>query len=205
MPGKVTKQRIINSSIQLFNAKGIANVRLQQIADRTGISIGNLVYHFKNKDAIIEAVCGEITSQANTYLNESREEPSFSDFDKSLEGFYNYMKSYTFFFTDMPELSRTYMLQIHKLRGILGQLIFTVFLFLNHSRNKGLVEEERSENQYRSLAKTIWMLLSFWASHRLFTGKELGPVTEFKTLAWEMIHPFLTDEGFEEYTKIAED
>ena len=51
-----TKQRILEAAVFLFNREGVANVRLQQIADETGISVGNLAYHFKNKEAIVSAV-----------------------------------------------------------------------------------------------------------------------------------------------------
>jgi hypothetical protein len=51
-----TKQKILNTSIRLFNEDGMANVPLQQIAKEIGISPGNLAYHFKNKEAIIEAM-----------------------------------------------------------------------------------------------------------------------------------------------------
>ena len=51
-----TKQKILNSSINLFNKKGLVNVRLQQIADESGISVGNLAYHYYSKKAIIQAI-----------------------------------------------------------------------------------------------------------------------------------------------------
>lgn len=47
-----TKQRIILNAKKLFSQNGIANTRLQQIADETGISVGNLAYHFPNKEEI---------------------------------------------------------------------------------------------------------------------------------------------------------
>ena len=49
-----TKQKILNSAINLFNKKGLVNVRLQHIADESDISVGNLAYHFYSKKAIIQ-------------------------------------------------------------------------------------------------------------------------------------------------------
>ena len=46
MSDPTTKQKIVHASIKLFNENGVANVRLQQIADEIGISVGNLAYHF---------------------------------------------------------------------------------------------------------------------------------------------------------------
>jgi AcrR family transcriptional regulator len=55
-----TKQKILDSSLQLFNDNGISNTRLQQIADESGISVGNLAYHFSNKEAITESLIANV-------------------------------------------------------------------------------------------------------------------------------------------------
>jgi len=41
-----TKQKIVNTTIRLFNESGFANVSLPHIAKAMGISLGNLTYHF---------------------------------------------------------------------------------------------------------------------------------------------------------------
>ena len=50
-----TKEKIIETSINLFNEKGCLNTSTRHIADELGISIGNLYYHFKNKEEILIA------------------------------------------------------------------------------------------------------------------------------------------------------
>jgi len=56
-----TKEKIISSSIRLFNEHGLVNVRLQQIADDVGISVGNVAYHFYSKEAIIEKIVTQLS------------------------------------------------------------------------------------------------------------------------------------------------
>jgi len=48
-----TKEKIIDTSIKLFNEKGCLNTSTRHIADKLGISVGNLYYHFKNKEDIL--------------------------------------------------------------------------------------------------------------------------------------------------------
>lgn len=51
-----TKDRIIETAIELFNQKGTKLISTNHIAAEMGISPGNLYYHFRNKEEIIRAI-----------------------------------------------------------------------------------------------------------------------------------------------------
>lgn len=54
-----TRDRIKATAIALFNEKGATNVSTVQIAEKMGISPGNLYYYFTNKEHIIRSIWEE--------------------------------------------------------------------------------------------------------------------------------------------------
>ena len=61
-----TKLKIIKQALHLFNNNGTSNVSLRAIAKETGISIGNLQYHFKKREDIIEALYFQLVDKNNS-------------------------------------------------------------------------------------------------------------------------------------------
>ena len=58
-----TRERILNAALSLFNESGTATVSTNHIAVASRLSVGNLYYHFKNKDEIIRALYERIARE----------------------------------------------------------------------------------------------------------------------------------------------
>ena len=73
-----TKQRILDEALTLFSEKGYANVYVADIADRVGIKAPSLYKHYKNKQAIFDAIIEEMNQRfleqrrMRTYIRPSR-------------------------------------------------------------------------------------------------------------------------------------
>ena len=58
MSDQDTRQRIIEASTYLFGMKGYDGTSTREIAQRAGVNIASLNYHFKSKQGILEEVTG---------------------------------------------------------------------------------------------------------------------------------------------------
>ena len=55
-----TKQKILEEALTLFSEKGYANVFVGEIAERVGIRAPSLYKHYRSKQAIFDAIIGEM-------------------------------------------------------------------------------------------------------------------------------------------------
>lgn len=67
-----TRERLLESALDIMSEKPFANVTLTEIAERIGLSKGAIYWHFKNKDdvlvSLIENVCGQLEETLSSNL-----------------------------------------------------------------------------------------------------------------------------------------
>ncbi|WP_084216275.1 TetR/AcrR family transcriptional regulator [Pseudonocardia spinosispora] len=60
------RDRILEASLELFNTHGFSSVTTNLIAEHLGISPGNLYYHFRNKEEIVDTIYLDMVASAKT-------------------------------------------------------------------------------------------------------------------------------------------
>jgi AcrR family transcriptional regulator len=68
---------LAEAALELFYRQGVARTSLADIAGAAGVPTGNVYYHFRSKEALVEAVIDKRTQQPKTLFAEAdvREEP----------------------------------------------------------------------------------------------------------------------------------
>lgn len=191
------------ASIRLFNENGLANVRLQQIADDIGISVGNLAYHFKNKEAIVEAIGESLDEECAEVLSAYRLFPNLIDFDHQLTKFYTFAQKYPFFFLDMMEMKRVCPKAFAQRESRMSKIISQIRKRFDFNLQRGIMKSEPEGGVYDTLAKSIWMLISFWKVINSISIEEGKDTPEnFKAMIWNLILPHLSETGHAEYEQL---
>lgn len=198
-----TKQKILNASTKLFNEQGVANVRLQHIADEIGISVGNLAYHYKNKDAILLALYEDLTKEANEILSSFRTYPNLFDFDHQLNIYFQFLQKYPFYFIDIVELERNHS-KIHKKRQQqICKMIAQLKSRMEYNIKRGIIVAQLDEQQIEHIAITIWSMITFWLQQNMIRKINCqDDIYCFKKMIWQQIRPHLTQKGLDEFNML---
>jgi AcrR family transcriptional regulator len=100
-----TKDRIVQTSIELFNRSGVVAVTTNHIAKELNISPGNLYFHFANKEEIIRQIFKQMAKETYQLWRTKKSEKQLHPLDlieKNFELFWRYR----FFHREMYYLRR---------------------------------------------------------------------------------------------------
>ncbi|MBN8682432.1 MAG: TetR/AcrR family transcriptional regulator [Chitinophagales bacterium] len=198
---QTTKQRIIESSIRLFNTEGVANVRLQQIADEVGISVGNLAYHYKNKEAIVSAVYENLFEAFSEILAHFLQNPGLNDLDEQLDLYHAFFSQNKFYLIDLFEAERSYPDIIAQWQGFVSKMLLQLRKRLDYCVQRGLLIPEPAKGIYDILSNNIWLTIVFWIPQQVLKGQPSSK-NLFKEAVWMQINPYFTPKGLSEYTSV---
>jgi len=199
-----TKEKITQVALFLFNRFGFVNVRLQYIADEVGLSVGNVAYHFKTKDDIMEHLYSRIVTEQQSLLTDLRMIPLFVNFDQHLQNVFEMQQRYSFFFTDTLEVMRAYpsIRKKHREHIQWQQIQFSLFLEFNVAR--GVLNSTVWPDSFQQLAKRYVLVVDSWLNYEFMQGnliKDLPP-SLFKEAIWSILVPYFTYQGTQEYKQM---
>ena len=198
-----TKHKILVKSLTLFNDCGISNVSLRTIADEVGISVGNLQYHFKKREDIIETLYYQIVEKIDRIVFIKTDNLLKSFLNISIEIF-TILYEYHFFLLDFITITRnnkkikSHYSELSKRRAAEFLEVADVLIKI------GLFREELLKNEYKNLFKRVEVISNFWFSSVLIQAEVLSKdsVEEYSLLISQSIYPYLTDEAKKQYADI---
>ena len=197
----MTKKKILTVSSKLFFQNGIANVRLQQIADAADISVGNLAYHYKNKEAIVSSIYEEAFGQMYKLLDGIVPRQDLTDFDNSIKAIYKFHNQYSFCFNNVWEISRNYPHLQQQWQVINNSLLSLLFKRLSIYVKQGILKPEPLKGTYKILSHHLLLNLLSWISYQHLSGKSAS-LQSFKKSTWNLIIPHFSARGITDFNNL---
>jgi AcrR family transcriptional regulator len=196
-----TKQRILHSAEKLFFLQGIANVRLQQIADETGISVGNLAYHYKNKESIVMAVYDKMFDEFSAILSLYLQSPDLGDFDRLFTACHGFFTSHAYYLNNIWEVNRSYDEIKGRWEHINLKMIAQLKKRLEFNISRGTMMTPPLNQSLDDLAQNLWLSITFWIPQQMLLGRRSG-LNHYRKALWSQLIPFLTRQGEKEFSTI---
>jgi len=99
-----TVDRILLASLDLLNEQGVAKVSTNAIADVADLSVGNLYYHFKNKDNILLALIEQFQTLIEPLLDTELNDCTLDEWTQWWYSWFEGVQKYSFLFHDQSYL-----------------------------------------------------------------------------------------------------
>ncbi len=189
-----TRQRILDCALAMFNAQGEPTVTTNHIADELEISPGNLYYHFRNKDDIIEQLFARYEQRMDDALTPPDGRlPGLEDIWLQLHLVFECIWDYRFLYRDLIEiLSRNRRLRIRFAR-IVKRADDRARLVMRGLSQAGVIRASAAEID--AAATNILVLATFWLNYASVLGDrdEQRAIERGIVQVMMLLSPFLRD------------
>jgi AcrR family transcriptional regulator len=194
-----TRARILAESLRLFNELGEARVTTGMVAESLNMSPGNLYYHFRNKDQIVEELFERFEERIDVQPGASPAGPeAIEDLWLYLHLMLESIWDYRFLYRNLDDLlARNRRLREHFNRIIERKLEAVVALCERLVRTRAM--RARPE-EIRTLARNVLVVATYWLNFRSLQGRR-GPAGAdlgqgaFQVMA--LVAPYLVGEARE--------
>lgn len=195
---KATKKKIIQTAIDLFNQKGVGNIRVRDIAETAEVSPGNLTYHFKTKKDILESVyrymLKKLEEIRDVFLKSSNAVTVTKEYLKFQIEFRFFYRDFLEIFHVYPEIKEQYKEQIFHLIRFNRKVLYV-------GVDMGFMIAEPQEGLYDTLARNSWAIQNSWLLAREILGEETISITGGVGAVMDLHFPYLTEKGKRFYHK----
>ena len=168
-PPRRTRERILELSLRLFNDFGEPNVNTTLIAEQMAISPGNLYYHFKNKEDIIQSIFQQFEREIEKLLAVPRSQapgraPNVEDAWLFLHLLFELIWKYRFFYRDLNNLLINSRRLELRFKTLLDDKVVMARWLCSGLASRGELRASRAEID--ALATNMVVVATYWVSYQ---------------------------------------
>lgn len=161
MASPSTRDRILQTSLALFNAHGLASVSTHRIAAEMGISTGNLHYHFKAKRLIVDWLFRRFEDRLTTLGEVAGSVRAIDDLWVALHLSFEAIDEYRFIYRDMAHLESEYPEVAAKSRALMARNLLNARTLCEGLAARGVIKASADEAEMLALqlvfTTTCWL------------------------------------------------
>lgn len=190
------KQEIMDTAKRLFSEKGFNNTSMRDIAAELNISVGNLTYHYKKKEDLIE----EILLQDHQHYKKPELLRSLSDLNELLRRNTTQKVSRPYYYRYYNQLAQTcpavYEMQVSVLNDLSDVLTKSFQGFVSSKTLKKDFLQEYDKIIRVIMTVMVYGLPDFYQTQKTEQGRS------GLNCVWSIIIPCLTEQGYKEYRQL---
>ncbi len=176
-PKNKTRDRIVEASLELFNAQGERTVTTNHIAAHLGISPGNLYYHFRNKQMIIAELFEQYEARIEDFLHPPQGRPMTME-DKTfyLEALLAAMWHFRFMHRDLEHLLEADAALAERYQQFSRRSLEEAKNIYRGFVSAGILVMD--ERQIEALSLNSWIILTSWVRFLCTVRSQPGDLSE---------------------------
>lgn len=197
MSTKETQALIIKTAIELFNKHGTGKVSTNRIADVCGLSKGNVYYHFRNKESLIQSIFAQMV---NKIEHDWRGDYLIPTAEHMAEMFYRQLKmtwKYRFFYRELTPLLQKDKYLKDRFSDFRKRRFVEVERFFRELVKEGHLVNLEDPVLFSSLITVTWIVCDYWISYIDVDDKKINPGTilEGYVILSQLLEPYLTKQA----------
>ncbi|MBU4176798.1 MAG: TetR/AcrR family transcriptional regulator [Proteobacteria bacterium] len=200
-----TRDKIIETTLQLFNEQGTKGVTTNHIAAAIGISPGNLYYHFRNKEDIIRAIFEQMDAyglEQYQMILDRFQPGTLETMEQTFVMIQAYNWRYRFFKRELTSL----ILNDQLLKNRFLKTHHTMLAVIRQSNDYSVATgtlKPMPEKEMALFTEEIWLVTLFWLNYLEVGGEEINDETLRRgiDLLRNLIRPQLTETALAELAK----
>ncbi|WP_420573321.1 TetR/AcrR family transcriptional regulator [Kordia sp.] len=200
-----TKEKILSISRMLFNTHGYSNVTIRMIAIEAKMSSGNLNYHFKKRDDILEALYFEMVAVFDRRIKQlNTTEITLETVKEQIVSGLQRMIDYRFFWTDLYNLLKlntkikSHFLNAHKERTKGYHYLFEILI------GKKILNDFAFDRESSFLIERMINYSNTWLYNSFVYEIEINDddIIQYAQNLMGILYPYFTDLGKKQYKEL---
>lgn len=193
MATRVTQLRILQAALELFNAEGTAAVSASRIAERCGISKGNLQYHFPNKRDVIFAIFQLAIEEMNAGWYRDHLVATLDHMAAMFVRQLQLIVKYRFFYRELADLLRQDALLRRRYAENRERRLDIIEKFMHALEARCLMRLPADPRRLRAIVEVTWILSENWVNYTEYQDRELtaAAIQEGYAAILEVLRPYL--------------